>query len=420
MKFIHSADIHLDSPLQGLERYEGAPADQIRGASRRALEKLVDLALSEKVDFILIAGDLYDGDWRDYGTGLFFSSQMSRLSRENIKVFTIRGNHDAASTITRQLRLPDIVHDFSTRKPETFQLPDLSTAIHGQGFAKAAVTDNLASSYPDPLPGFFNIGLLHTGLGGREGHENYAPCTADLLASKGYQYWALGHAHKREVVSEDPYIVFSGNIQGRHAKETGDKGCTLVTVADGYVESVEHRSLDVLRWLQCEVDAKGAEYPEDVVELTRTRLQEELALAEGMPLAVRLLLTGCCRAHDALAGDPDRWVNELRAMTGELRGGQVWVEKVKLLTSLELNLDELVERRDPVGDLFRFVREMGESDEALSGLLSEFADLKRKLPPELRQDQEAVNLDSVAGIRGLLGEVEGLLASRLFREGVKP
>src|SRR3972149_747737 len=116
MKFIHVADIHLDSPLRGLERYEGAPVAELRGATREALESLVRVSLEERVDFVLIAGDVYDGDWRDYNTGLFFARQMTRLREAGIPVLLIRGNHDAASQITRELRLPENVNRFSTRQ----------------------------------------------------------------------------------------------------------------------------------------------------------------------------------------------------------------------------------------------------------------------------------------------------------------
>ncbi len=119
MKFIHAADVHLDSPLHGLERYEGAPVAEMRGATRRALENLVDLCRDERADFLLLAGDLYDGDWRDFGTGLFFAAQMVRLREAGVRVFVVRGNHDAASRITRSLRLPDNVHVFASRRPET-------------------------------------------------------------------------------------------------------------------------------------------------------------------------------------------------------------------------------------------------------------------------------------------------------------
>jgi DNA repair protein SbcD/Mre11 len=229
-KFIHAADIHLDSPMRKLDYYEGVPVEKFRQATRRAFENLIQLAISESVAFVVIAGDLYDGDWKDYNTGLYLVSQMSRLRDAGISVFIVTGNHDAASNITKTLRFPDNVKIFPSDKPATFQMENLKVAIHGQSFASPAVKKDLASDYPKPIEGYYNIGLLHTCATGRAGHEPYAPCSPEDLKNKGYDYWALGHVHNHEVIEKYPPIVFSGNIQGRHPRETGPKGCVMVTV----------------------------------------------------------------------------------------------------------------------------------------------------------------------------------------------
>jgi len=220
-RFLHAADIHLDSPLHKLDYYEGAPIDELRQATRRALDNLVQTAIRENVSFVLISGDLYDGDWKDYNTGLYFVSQTSKLRDAGIPVYIVAGNHDAAGKISRALRFPESVHLFPSQKPATLRINNIEVAIHGQSFASPAVKKDLSAKYPPPLPGFFNIGMLHTCATGREGHEPYAPCTLDGLRSKGYDYWALGHVHQHEVLMDDPLIVFPGNIQGRHVRETG-------------------------------------------------------------------------------------------------------------------------------------------------------------------------------------------------------
>ena len=169
-------------------------------ATRRALENLIQLALTEKVAFAIIAGDLYDGDWRDYNTGLYFVSQMQRLSDAGIVVFIAAGNHDAASKISKSLRLPDGVHMFPSERPDTFVIREMDVAVHGQSFPTPAVKKDLSAGYPEPVDGCFNIGILHTCATGRENHEPYAPCTLEGLKSKGYDYWALGHVHQFEVL----------------------------------------------------------------------------------------------------------------------------------------------------------------------------------------------------------------------------
>jgi exonuclease SbcD len=414
LKFLHAADVHLDSPLKGLERYDGAPVEEIRGATRRAFENLVDLALAEEVAFLLLAGDLYDGDWKDYNTGLFFAAQMRRLEEAGIRVFVISGNHDAASQITKVLRPPANVRVLSTRKSETVVLEELEVAIHGQGFASAAVSDDLAATYPAAVPHLFNIGLLHTSLDGRPGHAPYAPCTVDGLRSRGYQYWALGHVHQREVVSQDPWIVFPGVLQGRHARETGAKGATLVTIRDCEVAEVQHCDLDVLRWAVCPVDASGADTAVEVIDRVGRVLEREVAEADGRTVAARLILEGACAAHAELLASPERWINECRTLAVGFGEGAVWIEKVKLrIRRLDEGRDPFSEH-DALGSLLRSIRDLEADDAELSELAEGFTDLRRKLPAELFEDGEALDPIDPEQLRGMLGEVKDLLLARLL------
>ena len=272
MKIVHAADLHLDSPLRGLSQYEGAPVEEVRTATRRALSALVDLCVEEEAALLLIAGDLYDGDFREYSTALCFTDQMSRLKQAGTQVVWLRGNHDAANKITKHLRAASHVHELSHDGPQTLTFESLGVAVHGQGYATRDVQDNLAQGYPEPLSGMLNIGLLHTALDGREGHALYAPCTASELKAKGYDYWALGHVHQREVVAEEPYIVFPGNLQGRHIKETGPKGATLIEERSGKIASLEARQLDVVRWEQTEVDVSGVSHVHDALDLAVAEL----------------------------------------------------------------------------------------------------------------------------------------------------
>ena len=417
MKFVHAADIHLDSPLRGLERYEGAPVEQIRGATRRAVENLVDMCILEGADLLVIAGDLYDGNWKDYNTGLFFAAQMSKLRAADIPVVLIRGNHDAASQITRSLRLPDNVTELSTRRAETKVLGDLGVAVHGQGFANKAVTDDLAARYPDRIPGMFNVGLLHTCVDGREGHESYAPCKREALLQKGYEYWALGHVHKREVLHEEPWVVFPGNLQGRHARETGPKGATVVTVENGRVVSAAHRSLDAVRWTACEVNIGPAASGHDVVDLARMRLQKSLEEADGRAVAARVIIEGSSRAHAELCQNPERWGNEVRAAAMEIGGEGVWVEKIRIRTRTPIDLEELRDRDDALGQLVRSIQAIKTDQDELSWFIERLSDLRHKLPPELREAEDGLRLDDPEELSGLLDEVEQMLIPRLLQRG---
>ncbi len=413
MKFIHVADIHLDSPLKGLELYEGAPVDEIRGATRQALVRLVDLAIDEEVDFLLIAGDLYDGDWRDHNTGLFMVRQMSRLREAGVPVFSIRGNHDAENKMTKSLRMPDNVTSLSASKPQTEILKELDVAIHGRSFAKAAETDNLAAEYPRGDRSLFNIGLLHTSLDGREGHASYAPCSVDDLKSKGYQYWALGHVHTREDTAKyDPPIVFSGNIQGRHIRECGPKGCELVRVDQAGNVTLQFRPLDVLRWELATVDCTDADTADDVMDLCGQELQRHLDEADGLPMAVRVALTGATRAHAQLLARPVDWTNQIRAVTIDAGGGRVWVEKVKFHTAPAGSLDDLA-ADGPIAELVRYVRELPGDERQLAELADDLAPLLKKLPGELLDGDDALDFDQPERLAELLAQVEPLLLQRL-------
>jgi len=413
-KFIHAADIHLDSALRGLMRYEGAPIDEIRSATRRAFDNLIDLAIDENVAFVLLSGDIYDGDWKDYNTGLHFVDRMGRLRDADIRVFMLAGNHDAASQITKPLRLPDNITVFSTKRPETTILSDLNVAIHGQGFANRAVTEDLSRAYPQGDSHLFNIGLLHTCLDGKPGHEPYAPCSVDGLRSKGYQYWALGHVHNREEVSQEPWIVFPGNIQGRHIRETGPKGCTLVTVDNGEVDAVEHRDLDVLRWSHCKVDVGGSDTAEDVFQRVRDILLQSLTDAEGRPVAVRLVLYGATSVHAQLIADQEHWVQEYRALAIGLGGAGLWLEKVIIDTRLPVSADEIISRDDALGGLLLTIQAMELDESALAVLVEEITVFRQKLPAEILSGSNKYDPTDPEVIKEVLEEIKDLLVTRLL------
>jgi exonuclease SbcD len=416
MKLVHAADLHLDSPLIGIEEYEHAPAQRMRLATRQAFENLVELCIRERAELLLLAGDLWDVDWPDYSTGLFFAAQMARLADAKVQVVWIRGNHDAQSRITRHLRkLPDNVRELGTKRAETIELGEV--AIHGQGFATQAVTDNLVLGYPAPRPGLFNVGLLHTSVSGRAGHAPYAPCTLSDLVEKGYDYWALGHVHQREILSERPWVVFPGNLQGRHARETGPKGATLVQVEGGRVESVEERVLDVVRWARSNVAVDDLETPDDVLELVEHELRDAHAAAEGRLLAVRVVLTGRTPAHAELVRHAERWTAEVRALASGIALDEIFVEKVQIASQAPIDLDELRARDDAIGQVFRGLHELRSDDERLLELARGVIEARRKLGNVLSEPFGELAFDDPRHLREMLDDVERELLPRLLGEG---
>lgn len=418
--FIHAADIHLDSPLHGLERYEGAPVEEIRNATRLAFDNLIELAIDEGAAFVLLVGDLYDGDWKDYNTGLYFVNRMARLRDAGIRVFMVAGNHDAASQITKHLRLPDNVRLFSTKKPERAVLNDLNVAIVGQGFATRAVTDDISLAYPQGDPQLFNIGLLHTCLDGKPGHATYAPCSMAGLKSKGYHYWALGHVHQREELSQDPWMVFPGNIQGRHIRETGPKGCTLVTVEDGEIMQVEHRDLDVMRWSVCKLDVSLSQTVDDIYAQVREGLESALHAADGRPVAVRLILQGSCAVHSILHADREHWIQEYRALATELGGAGIWLEKVLIKTNPSVSVDEVLQHDDALSGLLDAIRDIKLDASLLNKLTVEISALHQKLPSELLAGDDAFDPNNPAFLHDTLEGIKEILVNRLLsKESMK-
>jgi len=416
-RFLHAADVHLDSPLRGLERYETAPVEVIRGACRRAFENLVDLAIEQRVSFLLLAGDLYDGDWKDFNTGIFVNRQVGRLGDHGISVFAVAGNHDAANRITKSLNPPSNMTILSTRAPQTIRLDDPPVAIHGQGFASQHVSENLASGFPAAEPGLFNIGILHTSLDGREGHADYAPCTVDDLRARGYQYWALGHVHRQEVVSKDPWIVFPGCVQGRHARELGGKGCTLVEVEDGSVNAVDQHDLDVLRWALCQVDLDDAADLTEVFDRARKAITHEQTAGEGRPVAMRVRLEGACPVADDLAAYPDRIEQQVKALAAEVAGDDLWIEKVELAVSGKLDLGNALAGDTALGELLRGIHELPDGVTAMEWMMEVIAELRQKLPAEAIGVEKGLDLDNPDVISRIVIEAKQLLIGRLLVDG---
>lgn len=390
-RFLHAADLHLGSPFLGLAQKDGEVAARFAKASRSAFEDLVTKALEEGVSFIVIAGDVFDREWKDASIALFLNSQLARLSNRGIPTFLLRGNHDAESLVST-LTWSENVFEFSTRRPEIHRIKDLRVALHGRGFPHREVVDNYAVDYPEPLAGWFNIGVLHTACG-RAGHENYAPCTVADLAARGYDYWALGHVHAFEIVSRDPWIVYPGNLQGRSIRECGERGAVIVEVADGIVAEVRRVVTDYARWAEVLVDASPHNDETGLLRAVEAELQPHAAAAGGRLLAVRVVLTGATRLHLRLVANREHLRDEVEA-AAQRCAADVWLERLRIDTT-----EPQRSARDAA---------LGEIDlaaalqncEAEAALRARVADLVRtvkdKLPGGMAEDTSAaLNLDSI-------------------------
>lgn len=401
MKLVHAADIHLDSPMHGLAAYDGAPVEELRLAARRAFAGLVDLCLAERADALTIGGDLYDGDWHDYATGAFFAREAARLAEAGIPVVIVTGNHDAASRITRSLRLPESVHVLPVDAPGSVVLEPIGLAVHGQGYATPVVSADLSAEYPAPLSGLINVGLLHTSADGKFDHAPYAPCRVERLAERGYDFWGLGHVHERALLWADPPILFPGCLQGRSVRETGPKGATIVTFGTDGRPVLEERVLDVVRWSVVDVDASSLVDVDEVAAAAAAALSAAVDAAEGRLLAARVRVVGASPAHAALLRDARRFEWDLRASSGD----GAWIEKVQVRTSPVAA---------PVPDAEDALASLAEAFASVdaAAVAGELAPLAARLPVTLDWDPT-----DDATVRALLEDVERELPALLLDGG---
>lgn len=405
-RFLHAADLHLGSPFSGLALKDAGIAERFAAASRTAFSALVSRAIAEEVAFVLIAGDVFDGDWRDLSIGLFFARELARLTRANIPVFLVKGNHDAESVVTKRLTLPAGVHVFPSARADSVTLDDLNVVIHGRSFPERAVAENFALTFPAPVAGRFNIGLLHTSLDGREGHATYAPCTVADLAGRGYDYWALGHIHKREEVIREPWIVFPGNLQGRSVRETGPKGASLVTVSDDRVTGIEPVVCDAARWEVAELDISGLDRFDDLPDRLERALDPAVSAADGRLLAVRLRLTGTAPLARTLRGRMSDVAAEAQA-AGQRLSEDVWLERLVIdarepASRPDPGLDGL----DPAG----LIAGLEQDPELRAALARDLAELVGKAPAGI-----ADLLPGTADLDAVLEAARALILERVTR-----
>jgi len=373
VRFVHTADLHLEAPFAGVDASDPIVRASLVASTFEAFERVVDLCVEEDVDFLLVAGDVYDNA-RNFNAQLQFQRQAARLDQAGVPVFVVEGNHDPESARPRDLRLPGNVRYFSTREVERVPVErdgEVVAAIYGRGYGKAAEARNLAKGFQRETGDQVAIGLLHTNVGGREGHEDYAPASMDDLRAGNMDYWALGHIHKPEVLSASPAIVYAGCPQGRSPKEDGPRGCYLVELTPGHAE-IEFRPTSSVAWHRRSIDASGLETLDDVRDALRAACDEVRSSSGDAPAIVRLELTGRSDAHAALVR-----ATNLADLVRDLRDEQladspwVWIDRVADRTSAVLDVEALRGAQDFSGDLVRLADELAEEPDALAALMSE-------------------------------------------------
>jgi exonuclease SbcD len=386
-RFVHAADIHLDSPLRSLALRDVALADLIGNATRQAFTAIVDLCLDEQVDALLLAGDLYDDHQTSMKTARFLAEQIRRLHEVGISVFLIRGNHDAMSRITRELVFPDTVKVFGGRAEKVaLESADggIPIAIHGMSFAQPHAPESLLPRYGAPVDGAINIGLMHTSLAGASGHDLYAPCNIADLQGSGYRYWALGHVHKRAVVEGDCAIVMPGMPQGRDINESGPKSVTVVTIADDRKVHIEERVTSLAQFERVDVDLSGVEDWKDVAAKVTQALEQARGRAVCDHLVARLRVTGTTPLAWRLRRDIDLLKTE--ADDRASLAGKCWVEKIEVdCEAPGMGPASASPAASPIMELRRLIDEEVTGSDSYKAEIARIAnELRGQLPPECR------------------------------------
>ena len=324
---------------------------------------------------LLIAGDLFDGAERSARTAAFLTLQLERLRECGIRVFYIKGNHDAENPLTGELSLPDNVHVFDGRGGKV-RLAD-GVWIHGASFANRHAPESLLPKFPPPVEGAVNIAMLHTSLSGAEGHDPYAPCTVNDLAAAGFDYWALGHVHRRQVHSQAPWIVMPGMPQGRDIGEYGPKSVTLLTIAETI--GIEEVPTSVVEFLEVRIDATETESDDALRDLLKRILRDTARTLASDSGVIRLVLAGSTSRRWQILRDQDVWTESAAQYARET--GNLWLDKVVFDLS-----DSAPRGHSATDELAEIMETIREEPGFAQTCRAELEDILKELPPQRRAE----------------------------------
>jgi exonuclease SbcD len=349
-RFVHAADLHLDSPFVGLAQVHPQLREALVLATFDSLQRLVDLCLTSRVEFLLLAGDLFDGPRLSLKAQVCLRQELARLSLAGIETFIVWGNHDYLAASGLPLDWPPGVTVFPSGEVTACEVcrdGAVLARIFGISHESAAQRENLARKFPAAAPGPFTIGLLHANLDKSSGHEDYAPCSLADLARPGYDYWALGHIHAPGVRRfAQPTVVYAGNSQGRHINESGPRGCYLVEV-DGHEAHPHFQEIAAISWEAREAEVSGLTHLAQVAAHLGAIVEEARPQGAAQGLILRLTLTGRGPVHRELRlpGNLAELLDEVRQQ-GMSQHPWVWVESLHLNTTPDLDLAALQQGSD--------------------------------------------------------------------------
>ncbi len=382
IKFIHTADLHLDTPFKGLGEWNPWLAGKLKDATYRSFSRITDLAISEKVDFVLIAGDIFDSENMSLAAQLKFVAELRRLSENGINSYFICGNHDHLGSWDRGLSLPSGTLRFGSSGVEkvTYQRNGVAVAdIYGMSYQTSIVKENLSLKYDKTgYTAPFSIAMLHgmADIAGRD--ERYAPFSVKNLLEKSFDYWALGHVHRRRILNEDPPVVYPGNPQGRDFGETGKKGCYMVEMVTGKNPVLNFIPLQHVRLEEIRVDMTGHDDIPVIADMIYQSMDEVMSSDRNTGFIFRVLLTGRTRLHKKLniPGEARQLAEELNSRYPE--GDPFsWIDSIELMTRPPVDIASLKEGGDFTAALIRNIDKYEQDRELMQVVLEE---LTNELP----------------------------------------
>ncbi len=379
-RFVHAADLHLDSPFAGLKA--SAPenvANTLYSATFDAYKNIIDLCIAEQVDALLVAGDIYDGADRSLRAQRKFIDGLEKLHDAGIRSFVCHGNHDPLNGWEARLDYPPSCHRFGSEfeAVPVFEDDPGRAVVHGISYPQRDVTENLVRRLGTVEPGPFSIGLLHANVDNDPNHPAYAPCSLDDLVQAGIDYWALGHVHTRRILNpQGPTVVYAGNPQGRHPNETGSRGVYLVEVNDFAHVDPEFRAMDTVRWERLYDDISRMEAEQDLLDDLHQLMQDALESAEGRSVVVRISLSGRSALHGFLHR-PNAIDNLMEDVNGRWaeQSPFAWCERIEDETASPFDRQERLEGSDFIADLLRLCDQSKTDPELLTQLRAGLSDL---------------------------------------------
>ncbi len=375
VRFIHTADLHLDTPFKGLASWNKDLACKLKDATFRSLKKIIDLCLKENVDFLIISGDIFESENKSLAAQLQFISELKRLSDSGIHAYFVCGNHDPLNSWLDTVQFPENIYRFGSSKIENYTYirnKKPVADISGISFQEKVIKDNLALKYktvsnPSPV----SIAVLHGTTGKAGPHENYAPFKVTDVLNKGFNYWALGHIHKRQIIHEsNPAIVYPGNPQGRDFGETGEKGCYLVEIDSNSKVNLKFIPVHLIRFEHIEVELNDEDKIDrlpDKIEDNKNNIKD---FDDKTSYILRVKLTGRTSLHTHLNKPGEIEILREHFNEGQLdRINFTWIDRIELDTRPVIDLGQIEKGNDFTAELLRTFNEYEADSNKLTDLI---------------------------------------------------